>query len=92
MLTASDQYFWVIFKKVGIGLNRFYDYTLTVPSSSIIFKVKELSFCHKLWFSNPYIIVSPNLFDFDYIKLNSAMMKYFKLEISKVYPSTCKDV
>ena len=51
---------------------------------------KELSFCHKLWFSNPFVFATqcnrPNIFK----TMNSVRLNSISLEYQRFTPSGCE--
>ena len=55
-------------------------------------KVKELSFCHKLWFSNPYFYVSIYRRPLIFQTINSFWSNNDSLKYQRFTSSDCKDI
>ena len=56
------------------------------------FDTKELSFCHKLWFSNSYNLATHSLRPLIFQTINSLRSNSLSLKYQRFTPSGCKDI
>ena len=59
---------------------------------TVTFSAKELSFCHKLWFSNSYNLATHSLTPFIFRTINSVRSNSLSLKYHRFTPSGCKDI
>ena len=59
---------------------------------TVTFSAKELSFCHKLWFSNSYNLATHSLTPFIFRTINSVRSNSLSLKYQRFTPSGCKDI
>ena len=57
----------------------------------LVFTAKELSLCHKPWFSNPYIFVNQCMLTYIFESMNSVRYNDHSLKYQRFTPSGCKD-
>ena len=62
---------------------------LTLGGSELL---KELSFCHKLWFSNPLIFATRCRRSLIFQTLNSESSNSLSLKYLRFIPSGCRDI
>ena len=55
-------------------------------------EIKELSFCHKLWFSNSYNLATHSPRPLIFQTINSVRSNSLSLKYQRFTPSGCKDI